>query len=206
MAANFSPPSVNKPEPSIGQSSDLPESSGTESKIAKIENRLNSIIQKQESRIAQLERLQNKSIDSVSIPVGSIVPYAGNTAPGGWLECDGSSFDSTEFPRLRKLLGSSKLPDLRGEFVRGWDHGKGIDSGRDLLSPQEQELLKHKHSIATANGNDQGYPGNNNHFAIRTTDRHQRNEAGKENHLVLPIGGTENRPRNVALMFVIKTD
>ena len=60
--------------------------------------------------------------------------YPASRPPEGWLECNGQS--TTDYPLLAALVGPN-VPDLRGVFIRGWDHGKGIDSGRTLLSTQE---------------------------------------------------------------------
>ncbi|MBP2837074.1 phage tail protein [Dickeya parazeae] len=68
--------------------------------------------------------------------VGIPQPWPQATAPAGWLKCNGQSFDKTVYPRLAQVYPSGVLPDLRGEFIRGWDDGRGIDSGRGLLSLQ----------------------------------------------------------------------
>ncbi|MGG7230942.1 phage tail protein, partial [Escherichia coli] len=69
-----------------------------------------------------------------ALPVGVPVPLPSATPPTGWLKCHGAVFSSEKYPNLAKAYPTLKLPDLRGEFIRGWDDGRGIDSGRNLLS------------------------------------------------------------------------
>ncbi|GAB7217378.1 hypothetical protein OS42_39910 [Dickeya oryzae] len=68
--------------------------------------------------------------------VGIPQPWPQATAPAGWLKCNGQSFDKSVYPRLAQVYPSGVLPDLRGEFIRGWDDGRGVDSNRSLLSLQ----------------------------------------------------------------------
>ncbi|MEZ0583262.1 phage tail protein [Erwinia sp. STN24] len=70
------------------------------------------------------------------IPVGVPLPYPATTAPDGWLKCNGASFSATAYPLLAKVYPSLKLPDLRGEFIRGWDDGRGVDNGRGIGTTQ----------------------------------------------------------------------
>ncbi|EEZ9760184.1 tail fiber protein, partial [Escherichia coli O25] len=69
-------------------------------------------------------------------PVGVPVPWPSPTPPTGWLKCNGAAFSAEEYPELAKAYPTNKLPDLRGEFIRGWDDGRGVDAGRQLLSSQ----------------------------------------------------------------------
>ncbi len=70
------------------------------------------------------------------MPVGVPVPWPSATPPTGWLKCNGAAFSSEKYPNLAKAYPTNKLPDLRGEFIRGWDDGRGVDAGRQLLSSQ----------------------------------------------------------------------
>ncbi|EEW1453748.1 phage tail protein, partial [Escherichia coli] len=69
-----------------------------------------------------------------ALPVGVPVPWPSATPPTGWLKCNGAAFSAEEYPELAKVYPTNKLPDLRGEFIRGWDDGRGVDAGRQLLS------------------------------------------------------------------------
>ncbi|AKJ43761.1 hypothetical protein QQ39_04890 [Pragia fontium] len=62
--------------------------------------------------------------------------------PKGWLKCNGAAFTAAQYPKLAQAYPSLKLPDLRGEFIRGWDDGRGIDTGRALISYQSPTLIR----------------------------------------------------------------
>ena len=86
--------------------------------------------------------LQNWLQYNGGTPVGAIVYYPASTIPFGWMECDGRSLDKNTYASLFAIVGYTyggsgntfKLPDLRGEFIRGWDHGRGVDENRVLGS------------------------------------------------------------------------
>ena len=75
------------------------------------------------------------------IPVGFPLPWPQATPPEGWLKCNGATFDKAKYPKLATAYTSGTLPDLRGEFLRGWDDGRGVDSGRALLAWQKGTLV-----------------------------------------------------------------
>ncbi|WP_370684873.1 phage tail protein [Citrobacter amalonaticus] len=77
-----------------------------------------------------------------ALPVGVPVPWPSATPPAGWLKCNGSSFTATQYPQLALAYPALKLPDLRGEFIRGWDDGRGADAGRIILSFQRATLVE----------------------------------------------------------------
>ena len=74
------------------------------------------------------------------MPVGTPVPWPTSTAPTGWLKCNGATFTAAQYPKLALAYPGLALPDLRGEFIRGWDDGRGLDSGRALLSAQSDAI------------------------------------------------------------------
>ncbi|HGY7430868.1 TPA: phage tail protein [Escherichia coli] len=80
-----------------------------------------------------------------ALPVGVPVPWPSATPPTGWLKCNGAAFSAEEYPELAKVYPTNKLPDLRGEFIRGWDDGRGIDAVRALLSLQNGGVESHTH-------------------------------------------------------------
>lgn len=87
----------------------------------------------------------SNNISSIN-PVGSIITFAKNSSPIGFLECDGSAISRTTYNSLFSVIGAVfgvgdgsttfNIPDLRGEFIRGWDNSAGIDSGRVFGSSQ----------------------------------------------------------------------
>ncbi|MCV8553661.1 phage tail protein, partial [Escherichia coli] len=92
-----------------------------------------------------------------ALPVGVPVPWPSATPPTGWLKCNGAAFSAEEYPELAKVYPTNKLPDLRGEFIRGWDDGRGVDNGRGLLTLQDGAIVSHNHywGIWTSRTNDQ---------------------------------------------------
>lgn len=136
------------------------------------------------------------------VPIGMILPYWGDVAPAGYLPCFGQVINSTSFPDLVEFLNpgnaTATLPDLRGEFIRGWDSGRGIDLGRAIKTAQADEYRSHNHGINTAAGaittklaynNTTGGAGESVEAAATTTYNR---------------GGAETRPRNVAALYCIK--
>ncbi len=77
-----------------------------------------------------------------ALPVGVPVPWPTATPPAGWLQCDGRAFTKEQYPVLARVYPTLRLPDLRGEFIRGWDDGRKVDTGRKLLSAQGATLLR----------------------------------------------------------------
>lgn len=78
--------------------------------------------------------------DGSALPVGVPVPWPSATPPTGWLKCNGAPFAAENYPKLAMVYPGLVLPDLRGEFIRGWDDGRGIDAGRALLSEQTPKV------------------------------------------------------------------
>ncbi|EEV6168813.1 short-chain fatty acid transporter [Escherichia coli] len=76
-----------------------------------------------------------------ALPVGVPVPWPTATPPAGWLQCNGATFTKEQYPVLARVYPTLRLPDLRGEFIRGWDDGRKIDKGRKLLSWQKGTLV-----------------------------------------------------------------
>ena len=97
---------------------------------------------------------------STSIPTGVVNPFAGDTAPVGWLMCSGGTFSATAYPALASLLGSKygaisgdnyRLPDLRGRTVAGLDNMGGTDAGRlDLANTLGTTAGTQTHTLTSA--------------------------------------------------------
>ncbi|EOV9994006.1 phage tail protein [Escherichia coli] len=129
-----------------------------------------------------------------ALPVGVPVPWPLETPPTGWLKCNGAAFSSEMYPKLAKAYPTNKLPDLRGEFIRGWDDGRGIDSGRTLLSAQDGSIEAHGHDYNGAIYTSSGPSWAN------TTDAGHRAYSG----FTSSYGGSETRPRNIAFNFIVR--
>lgn len=137
-----------------------------------------------------------------AVPVGTILPFAGSSIPAGWLECAGQVLSRATYPDLFAAIGTTygaatsetfNLPDLRGEFLRGWDNGKGVDPGRALGSAQGWNAPK-----------EPGYRINNISSGLNFA-----NGPYVSGHLVtdatfLTGNSNETRPRNVAVRFCIR--
>ena len=143
---------------------------------------------------------------AAAVPVGSITMYAANTAPTGWLECSGAAVSRTTYAGLFAAIGTVfgagdgsttfNLPDMRGEFARGWDNGRGVDPARAFGSAQADELEAHVHSVTPPASNDTAGSG------LTATGTGGAETITPYN--TASTGGTETRPRNIALMFIIK--
>lgn len=158
------------------------------------------------------------------VPAGAVMPFAMLTAPTGWLECDGTEYSQTgDYANLYAAIGDAynigtetagyfRLPDLRGEFIRGFDHGRGIDADRDsdgaLGLAQSDDYGSHYHNTGLS-----GYPSSSDALAmiygadtITSTGRFFVTNAGTATYSprTSTVGGTETRPRNIAMMYCIK--
>jgi hypothetical protein len=128
-----------------------------------------------------------------SILPGQIVLWGTSTPPAGWLEMNGQS--TAGYPNLTALFGTN-LPDLRGEFVRGWSNDRTtVDYPRQILSAQTQDIQPHTHSYTVTGSVTSGSQGGATGGLIPSSSGSTTGSAGT----------TETRPRNVALMFIIKT-
>ncbi|EBB5642518.1 phage tail protein [Escherichia coli] len=136
-----------------------------------------------------------------ALPVGVPVPWPSATPPTGWLKCNGAAFSSEMYPNLAKAYPANKLPDLRGEFIRGWDDGRGIDSGRTLLSLQGDMFKSHSHyfrEIWGANGPD----GTGGPYIVGADTNGSRINLGTIE--TSAPGGSETRPRNIAFNYIVR--
>lgn len=158
------------------------------------------------------------------VPTGAVFWFAASTAPSGFLLCNGGALSTTTYAALFAIIGYTyggsggtfNLPDLRGEFIRGWDAGRGVDSGRVFGSSQSQSTEAHQHimpiSWNTGNG-DMLLP---NSFLYGTSGSIPRSYVNGSNTSqsttsTAPLVSTqiattsgETRPRNVALLPCIK--
>lgn len=139
-----------------------------------------------------------------SVKAGTVAHFAASTAPSGWIKCNGSAVSRTAYAALFAAIGTTygagdgvttfAVPDLRGEFLRGLDDGRGVDTGRAIGSAQAGQMPSHTHSYNITNVGIGGSFGGNG--------------AGSQSANTGTAGGTgnasENRPRNVAMLACIK--
>ncbi|OYJ11796.1 phage tail protein [Shigella boydii] len=160
-----------------------------------------------------------------ALPVGVPVPWPSATPPTGWLKCNGAAFSSEKYPNLAKVYPTLKLPDLRGEFIRGWDDSRGIDSGRSILSEQGYATEDHAHglpsksTVATDRSInfyfDEAWATSGNTGVIRwgnTSDaglpapNYGTFKTYKQSVANLGTAGLETRPRNIAFNYIVRAD
>ena len=148
-----------------------------------------------------------------AVPVGAVFHFASSTAPNGYLKANGDTVPNgsgtvqgvtADFSALYAILGSTygsagQLPDLRAEFIRGWDDSRGVDSGRTFGSSQDHQLQEHSHgrgAIYPGSGPEQNQSGSRED---NTSFNQQTTTSGTTGNF-----GAETRPRNVALLACIK--
>ncbi len=154
-----------------------------------------------------------------ALPVGVPVPWPSATPPTGWLKCNGAAFSAVEYPKLAKAYPTNKLPDLRGEFIRGWDDGRGIDAGREILSAQGDAIR----NITGTFGDGETEVNASISFyradGVFVTQKKIRNTIGNTTIIadtpsnpylinfdasrVVPTA-SENRPRNIAFNYIVR--
>jgi len=169
-------------------------------------------------------------------PAGMIAYFPSQTAPEGWLKANGAAVSRVAYSRLFERIGTMfgdgdgsttfNLPDLRGEFIRGWDDGRGLDTGRQLGSIQESQNLSHNHTGSTTEGGAhshvysrliltltssgsadlfRGSASDTGGYFISTQNNATNSVAAHTHGLTINAsGGAEARPRNVALLACIK--
>lgn len=138
--------------------------------------------------------------------VGSVAYFATEFPPAGWLEANGAVVSRTQYAALFARIGTRfgagdgqntfRLPELRGEFLRGWDHGRGADPGRALASAQAHQFASHRHGLSSSIS--RGASG------LGALEERVPFLSGGYDTSYLLEGGTETRPRNVALLVCIK--
>ena len=157
------------------------------------------------------------------VPAGVIMPFGGETVPTGWLECDGSSLERAgTYNRLYLAIGTKhgaadgthfNLPDLRGQFLRGWDHGRAKDpdaasrtaaatggaTGDHVGTEQADQNKAHTHTTDVIGDTSAGGI-NAERLKFESDDSNPL-----RSHTSSSSGGTEARPNNIALLYCIKT-
>lgn len=162
---------------------------------------------------------------STGVPIGTPIPYSGSNPPPGYILMNGSSFDKTKFKSLAKLFTDGIIPDMRGQFIRGWDNGKGIDPSRTLLSTQLDSYKNHSHGYQGSSDGGNTWKSATPYIDFNSSD----SGAGLANALLVKIpsvklggtgagwngtvamgirnesvGGSETRPTNISYNYIIR--
>lgn len=171
----------------------------------------------------------SKSETRQMAPAGLVASFARYSAPTGWLKANGAAVSRTAYADLFAAIGTTfgagdgvntfNLPDLRGEFIRGWDDGRGVDASRNMGSAQGSQNLAHNHTASTSSA------GRHEHsLTVRVANQASStgsysdvvktgsgatfytSQDGDHTHTVTigSSGGNEARPRNIALLACIK--
>lgn len=150
---------------------------------------------------SQLTNLPSSTPTLYQAPIGSPIIWLTDTAPTNHLLCNGLAVSRTTYATLFAVIGTAygvgdgsttfQLPDFRGYFLRGADNGRGVDSGRSLNSVQSDELKSHNHTY----NRDNGVPG-----GVEA----QMGYRGTTTYATSSAGGSETRPKNYAVNYVIR--
>jgi len=144
----------------------------------------------------------------LSTPPGTIITIAASTAPAGFLKANGASLSTTTYASLFSTIGytfggsgaSFTLPDLRGEFIRGWADDRAVDTGRTFGSSQTDDFKSHTHTFTDYYNTTFSVFSNSGWSA----GNRWANTSANVTDAAPTTGGTETRPRNIALLYCIK--
>jgi hypothetical protein len=167
--------------------------------------------------------------DSIGIPEGSVISYAGTVEPAGWLFCDGRVCDRSAYPQLFAAIGTTynigtetgaqfRLPDLQGRFIRGYDKTGTRDLDRNSLTNkgfgtvQEDAIRNFTGEFRVDNTSVAGLDGllfrENWQGEFFPDLAGHENSAGQRQVMFDPSQkvpvGSDNRPKNIALNYIIK--
>lgn len=151
-------------------------------------------------------------VNELGAPTGTIAYFSLASAPDGWLKANGAAITVAAYPDLYDAIGSTyntggeaagtfRVPDLRGEFIRSLDDGRGVDAARSLGSTQSELIKNHTHTIRGGNyfgarkGSDAGIDWYSARANANDLDYYGMDNSG---------GGAETRPRNLAFLACIK--
>lgn len=167
---------------------------------------------------------QAQEIPSLIGMTSAVLFFPLTSAPVGWLKANGAAVSRTAYADLFSKIGTTfgagngtttfNVPDLRGEFIRGWDDGRGADSGRVFGTAQLDAVQGHHHAISNANdslyrllyiGTTGGVGSSGNNYTtsgvvgVLTATTMATNGVNGT-----PRVASETRSRNIALLACIK--
>ena len=147
----------------------------------------------------------------ISHPPGTLIFHCGSSAPAGYIKANGATISRSAYSALFSSLGTTygagdgsttfQIPDMRGQFPRGFDDGAGVDSGRTFGTSQSDAIVSHSHPISvptvgSSGGDDASVP----RWSAKTSIVYAAPTANTSNN----SGSTETRPKNIALLACIK--
>lgn len=146
-----------------------------------------------------------------SIKAGTVAFFAANSTPPGWLKANGATVSRTAYAALFLAIGTTygagdgattfNLPDCRGEFLRGLDDGRGVDSARGIGTAQTDAFQGHKHEGLRTTYYNSGIPGGGNPTSSTPGTTSGAEQAAANG---TPRTADETRPRNIAMLACIK--
>lgn len=142
------------------------------------------------------------------------IAWPSTTIPSGHLALMGQTISQAQYPKLYALYGPT-LPDMRAYSIKGLDYGRGIDSGRTILSLQSDQNKSHDHGSLQGTGSfvssrmTIGSPGSNilsiPQFKITGTSYPENDPSGRSSDLIMPpSGGSETTVKNIAFLYIVK--
>ncbi|KMW74878.1 tail fiber protein [Photorhabdus luminescens subsp. luminescens] len=171
----------------------------------------------------QFNRALEQKVSSISsMPVGSPIPWPLSHPPASYFTCNGSAFSRSQYPKLAEAYPDGRLPDLRGEFIRGWDDGRGVDSGRGILTHQGDAIRNITGSVSgrtvSTSSRMFSYAGGAFYTSVTNPGSHFNagatyNSVAQDRFSLLEIDASrivptanENRPRNIAFNYIVKAE
>lgn len=160
-----------------------------------------------------------KRLLRTDMPVGIPLPWPTDTPPAGWLKCNGATFNKTKYPLLAQAYPTLQLPDLRGEFIRGWDDGKGVDSDRNILAAQGDAIRNISGDYGGVQFAESRVGGNSklydkkfiNAYGLYLSKLVSESPEGGQGIFQVSLDASrivptanENRPRNIAFNYIVR--
>lgn len=190
--------------------------------FAKTNEVIDGLSAESKQRLDDISTLQNAIQDQIDQEIGLIFICPFTSVPSNTLECNGSTYNISDYPKLFSKIGNKyggdgtstfAVPDYRGLFVRGLDNDKGIDSDRVLGSLQDESIKKHGHPVGYSRESG-GAKDSVGYVVIDTTaplEVHDPNTGDPtqvsgdiSTNAIGGFGGPETRPKNIAAIYVIR--
>lgn len=175
-----------------------------------------------------LQATTKQYVDLIGNPAGIIAPFAGTTAPAGWLKCEGQVVSQTNYAALYAAIGATwntggegagnfRLPDLRGMFLRGTGtNGTGSSSGAvgpSIGAYAADTYLNHNHGVTDpghahtiTTGSRLGDGSGADYWIAGTSvTRNANSNTTGISVNTSTTGGTETKPKNYGILYIIKT-